>query len=56
MSDELLKPCPKCAGKADIRVLKMKELKDATIKCARCGYKINSAFQENAIAAWNRRA
>lgn len=56
MSDELLKPCPKCAGKADMMVLNPKWLKDVTIRCAKCSYKIQRICQEQAIAAWNKQA
>lgn len=51
MTDEKLKPCPFCGGKATINGITL-----VYIKCTKCGVEtVGYREEDEAIEAWNRR-
>ena len=52
MTDDKLKPCPFCGGKAMINGITL-----VYIKCTKCGVEtVGYREEDEAITAWNRRA
>lgn len=55
MSEEKLKPCPFCGGKAYANETDWKGWWHGWVICEKCGAKIEKQTKDEAIEAWNKR-